>query len=560
MKPAQRTLLALLLIVAFGLVLRMWGIGFGLPFSYANDEYHEVLRALQLGSGGFNLERTGKGGFYYLLFVEYGIYFVWLKLMGVVNSAADFARYFVRDPSAFYYMGRASAAILGALTIALTFAVTRRAFSVGGAILAAVFLCVNQLHIDLSHRIGVDIPLACLVAATLIYAVRLAVDGTARDYIWAALFAALATTTKLPGAVLLLPLLTAHFYYVRRMGGGVREGMLSKHMWSGAALFAVVLIASNPGILFDGDLLSPLTGGYEETSMDGDGFEAADGSPARPSLFLFYLNVLLQSMGWPLFLISMAGLVYGIWKRTAGDVILVPFALVFYLIISSATSEFLYYPRYTLPIVVVLSVLAGRMLFELWQRYRLPNPVVALLLVAASIATPLIASVKHDHLLTQTDTRTLAKDWIEQHVPAGSKILIEGLKIKPVKGTAQLQDSAANLRRRIAYWRKVEPKQAKYLQIELQVLSGTTYELELITLDDVQSLKFYEDRGVEYFVVRPEMFLESRRRQPGSRRLVEALRSDPQVVKLNEFREEPDRRPGPAIEIYKLVRSTGDRS
>lgn len=547
----NRTTVFLLLIVAAGLALRLWGIDFGLPFSYANDEYHEVMRALELGSGGFNLERTGKGGFYYLLLLEYGIYFVWLKLTGVVQSSADFARHIVRDPSALYYMGRVTAAAFGALTIALVFAMTRKAFSVGAAFFAAIFVCANALHVDLSHRIGVDVPLACLTAAALYFALRLAIDGIARDYKWAALFAALATTTKLPGILLAVPLLTAHILYVRRSGGSPKQWLRSRDLWISVGLFALVLIVTNPGILFDKGLLSPFAPRPDDARAGA--FEEGE-FLVRPNLFVFYFDVMRASMGWPLFVASLAGLGYAMWKRTAADWVLVPFAVIFYVVIASTSSDVLYYPRYVLPILVVLAALAARLLCELWQNLARSNAVVATAVIGAVIAVPTIQAVREDHVLTKTDTRTLAKDWIEQNVPAGSRILIEGLKINPVKGTVQLQDTAEAIERRIAYWRKVEPKQAKFLQLELQVLEGRTFDLELIHLSDAESLETYERRGVEYFVVRPARFLESRRSDGGSVKLLKALRTDPRVTLVKKFSEQPLERPGPELEIYRLIR------
>ncbi len=73
---------ALFLVLGLACLLRLWGTWYGLPYSYYDDEYHEVMRALELGMGGFNFERTGKGGFYFLLFLEYGLYYVSLKAPG----------------------------------------------------------------------------------------------------------------------------------------------------------------------------------------------------------------------------------------------------------------------------------------------------------------------------------------------------------------------------------------------------------------------------------------------------------------------------------------------
>jgi 4-amino-4-deoxy-L-arabinose transferase-like glycosyltransferase len=202
------------LIVSLALLVRLWGTSYGLPFSYWSDEYHEVMRALELGTGGFNFERFSKGGFYFLLFFEYGLYFVFLKLAGVVATAEDFAEKFVRDPSAFYLMGRVTAALIGGITVASVFCLARRAYSMSAGLLAALFLAVNVLHIDLSRKIGVDVPMTMLATLALYFGLRIATDGRRSDYLLAALCAALAATTKATGVLLLLPLLVAHTYSV----------------------------------------------------------------------------------------------------------------------------------------------------------------------------------------------------------------------------------------------------------------------------------------------------------------------------------------------------------
>ncbi len=212
------------------LLLRLWGVWYGLPFLYVSDEYHEVMRALQLGTGSFNFERIGKGGFYFVLFFEYGVYFVLLKLAGVVASAEDFGRLFARDPSAFYLMGRATAALIGALTVAVVLQLTRRTYSTTAGMLAAAFLAFNVLHVDLSRRIGVDVPMTLLVTTALYFALQIVVTGRRRDYLLAALFAALATTTKLTGILVLLPLLLAHTYHVIGARGGLLGWWSSRNL------------------------------------------------------------------------------------------------------------------------------------------------------------------------------------------------------------------------------------------------------------------------------------------------------------------------------------------
>jgi hypothetical protein len=133
------------LLIALAFLMRLWGIWYGLPFSYWTDEYHELMRAMQLGAGSFNFARSSKGGFYLLLFFEYGLYFVILKIAGVVESTRQFAELFARDPTAFYLIGRATAALLGTVTVLAVFWLCRLAFSTAAGLIAAVFLTCRSL-------------------------------------------------------------------------------------------------------------------------------------------------------------------------------------------------------------------------------------------------------------------------------------------------------------------------------------------------------------------------------------------------------------------------------
>ena len=164
-------LIAIILLVAFA--LRVWGIWFGLPYVFHNDEGNEVLRALQLGTGQFNFQRIDKGVYFYLLFIEYGVLFVILNILGIVNSASEFGEYFIRDPSAFYLIGRVTTVVIGTATVFLVYKIGRLAYSTTTALFAAGALAINVLHAKLSHFVTVDVPLAFFTTAALFFAVRM---------------------------------------------------------------------------------------------------------------------------------------------------------------------------------------------------------------------------------------------------------------------------------------------------------------------------------------------------------------------------------------------------
>jgi hypothetical protein len=556
MRLTDRWLWALCAVVGIALVLRLWGIEYGLPLSYWTDEYHELMRAMQLGAGSFNFVRTTKGGFYLLLFFEYGVYFAVLKVLGVVASAREFAELFVRDPTMFYLIGRATAAFIGCVTVATVFWIARYAYSSLAALVGALLLAVNVLHVDVSHRIGVDVPMVAGAALALYFGLRIADEGGRRNYLWAAAFAALAVTTKLPGILVLIPLLIAHTYALSSTPAGVRGWFGSRDLWIALAVFVAILVATNPGVLGYVGLSGDPSGSPVRLAGPDELDDAPDfASDSRPNLHFFYFRVLLDSMGWPLLLSSLAALVWAVIRRNRADVMLLSYAVANYVAITTTSSENLFYPRYALPIILVMAILTGRMFADLLgalPRWRMMGGVVAL---ASLAAWPVWTASVADHALTLTDTRTIAKDWFEANVPAGAKVLVEGGKTGPKRESVQLRESRSSLERRIAYWKRVEPRQARFLEVKLATDDGSGYDLVLVRQQSMGTLEDYAAAGVEYFVVRPEYFAASRKAGSGPNRLIRDLRSDPRVTLLRRFVPVSSSYPGDTVEVYRLARN-----
>ena len=554
------TALILLAILAVAVGLRLWGVNWGLPLLLHNDEGNEVLRALRLGAGDFELQRVAKGGYFYLLFVEYGVLYLALRLFGIVGSPADFADFFVRDPTVFYLIGRTTTALIGAATVYLVYSLGRRAYSRAAGLWGAGLLAINVLHADLSHYIAVDVPMTFLAVATLYFAVRMVTEDRASNYAWAALFAALATTTKITAVLLLVPLLLAHFFHARAAGRPARFYFVGAPLLRAAAVFMITYVVTTPGIITHFGNVVSWTSGLFATTPDA-GVAASAGTPGAttasdyesPNLYRFYANVLLQSMGLPAFILCLAGILYAFVRRTAVDLVLLSYAACVYLAMAGTSDESLYYPRYILPAIPVLAILSGRVtddtLLRVRERYR---SVATVMTVAALAFMPLPQIVDANVLMTREDTRATAKKWIEAHVPADAKIFIEGTRTRPIEGTVPLNNSPGNLKARIAAYRDREPGKARYFDIERRVRAGPTYDLLTVSAyDELRDLQYYKSSGVEYFVLRPDAYPQSRRR-PHWPRLVAELRSDPETILLKRFSPVAGQTPGPLIEIYKV--------
>ena len=101
----RRNILILLMI---GLLVRLWGVHYGLPAVYNSTEYFIAKHALSLGA-----RKTLEPLFFiyptfyvYLMVLLYGLLFLLGKIAGIYATSSDFAFQFLTDPTSFYLLGR----------------------------------------------------------------------------------------------------------------------------------------------------------------------------------------------------------------------------------------------------------------------------------------------------------------------------------------------------------------------------------------------------------------------------------------------------------------------
>lgn len=550
----------LLSIVFIAIVLRVWGIWFGLPHLFHEDEDFEVIRALRLGTGDFDFTRIGKGGYFFLLFAEYVVLFFVLLATGTITSANEFAELYIKDPTAFYLVGRATTTAIGAATVYLTYRVGELAYSKNAGIIAALLLAVNITHASISHFVTVDVPMTFLALLTLYFALKISKSGLARDYRWAALFAALATTTKIPAVLLILSLLAAHYFSVAKNQGGALKQFFGRNLWQSIVIFLSVYLITTPGIvLYAEDLLWSIlsTFGFAPEVEVTSGNVELDSRAMwlHTNLFLYYIVALKDSMTWPIFLVAALGLAYAAVRRRPADWILTLFAVTTYVVISLSASINAFFPRYIVPAIPIFLLLAGRLLDDVFEKIlggrRSMVPLALVLLLAVwPTATIISANIK----MTMLDTRTVAREWFDANIPQNSKVFIEGWT-NPANSTIPLRRSEENLKRSIAALEGTDPGKAKYLRIELKVLSGKAYDLVIVKPMELEELAYYKRQGIQYFVLRPKAY-------PGSRiyfqweDLVAAIREDTDIQLIKSFDPEIESGPGPYIEIYRVLSNT----
>ena len=415
-KPVDRRIrahyLARALILSVGFALRLWGISFGLPNLHCRpDESTLVNKALAMGTGDLNPHFFNYPSFhFYVLACIYGFFFICGWASGAFSGIADFQRLFFTDPSAFYLIGRIFSALLGSVSIGVTYLIGRRLENERTGLLAAFFLSLAFLHVRDSHFLTVDIPATFYMLLGCLFALRHLTKSDSLDWLWSAVCCGLAASTKYNlGLFGFVPLVSVW------ISSRSQEGKPWAKLLGVAGAMLLVFVAASPFVLLDSSSF------WRDLSYERMHFSAGHGGIELPAGrgWLYHLRFTLRhALGWPLLLASLLGVGRMLWRRRPEGLVLLSGMLVYYAVAGSGRTVFM---RYMLPMVPLLCVAAGAVCQATVRRRDL-----AFLLVAALIAPSAHAVWQHDRLLTRPDTRLLAARWIEAEIPDGTSIAMHG--------------------------------------------------------------------------------------------------------------------------------------
>ena len=543
----------LVLVLATAVGLRLWGVFFGLPHVYNEDEGFEVYRAMRLGTGSFDLDRWGKGGYYILLFAQYGVYFVFLLATGAVSGIWDFATHFVTDPSPFWKIGRVTTALMGAATVLFAWWQGKKMGGAWAGLFSAWFLAWSFLHVRDSHFITVDVPMALFTFWALI---MLAEDAAGRRPLNPYLFppvAAFAMACKFPAVLLAIPYVLACL-----MRGGLRgeRGLLTRASLLPGIATVVLYLALNPGILLHlSGVMALVSGEFVET-------EAFAGTET-PNLWAFYGEALLDSQGVALLLAAMAGLAVALVRERGAAVIHLSFMIVFFVSLAVAGSGRLYYDRYAIPLLPGLCVFAGLALAAAMERVRLRWAAGALACAAAAllVVEPGASAVRDNRELVRGDTRTRTLEWIEANVADGTRILLEGFPEADSTLSVPLTNTRANIERIVERLKETDPGKALFWELRLKSHGPPAYDLVTVRHFELWgTLAEYRSAGVRYAVLRQNRFVvggptAGRQQDTMESRysFYRTLQDDEDAALVASFYPERDGLTGPPVEVWRLT-------
>jgi dolichyl-phosphate-mannose-protein mannosyltransferase len=403
----------LFLILLLALLIRIWN--FDYPAWMFSDEQNVIDRALLLGHQGINPKWfTYPSLFLYLLFILDGCFYVLGTLSGAFASPEEFAAFYFSHPLALHLVGRGLALFCGLACLTLTYQLGRETWGTGVGLAAVALLAVSPIY-AFSSRIAKPDVLMALLTLLAAWAIVRYLSTERNRWLWAAGVAVgLAASTKYLAGVSIMWLVAAPWLR-NGWSGAVRQGGMA------LCVAAAAFLIGTPFAILDWPTFS---GFFQKVA--GLMHTTWYGSEDRIGYQYYLLESLPLGLGWPAMLAGLVGLGRWLIVGREQERLLAGFVAVYYACIGYAThvGDFFILPIYP------LWVLAGADLLRLAvARLQVVRPTVVPWFVGSMVIVfllpPVLVTVKETVLIRARDTRELAGQWIQQHIPAGTRILSE---------------------------------------------------------------------------------------------------------------------------------------
>jgi len=404
----------LTLIIIVGLLVRIWGIGFGLPGTYGPSSEGIIIRnALSFGSGNLvPLYSTYGPIASYILLIFYGLYYILGYFYGLFSSTQDFAISYFIDPSIFYLIGRIINAIISSISIYLTYSLCNKLLSKHFSMLTALLFALSYLPIAAGHIIMADnlcvlFNLLIMINLTTFYKTL-----NINNILVSVFLGILSTLTKYYSILIFIPIIISLFYYYKKNRKNIFI-IVSK-------IFIIclgTLIIFAPYIFFHFNIF------IQDILMVLQVNENSNSSFINNiASYIYFL-----SNGWGFgpvfFILSIVGIAVSIKRMQFQYILLISFPLTFILYLSLNR----YVARWLLQILPMFLILCaiGTNYITSYIKNEFQRKLLILVIVFFGF-TFIIPDVFHFlFLINKKDTREIAYDWISENIDESSIIILD---------------------------------------------------------------------------------------------------------------------------------------
>lgn len=382
----RRWLSALLLLLLFlgGLVVRMIGLDWGLPYVEHFDEPALVKTVVRMVQNGDPNPHTFlyPSLMFYLLALATRLHAWWGIQQGIYQSIMDLPADtfgFTIAPGVYIWQ-RAVTAILGALTVPATFLLGRAMFDRRVGLLGALLVMLATFHVFHSHLITADAPTGLWVVLAVLAAWQIVKSGAPHGYLLGGVATGLATGTKYNAVAVALAVAVAHLLYWRRKSLG------RPLLWliASGSTAALAFLVTTPYALLD---WSAFIGGlrFNAQHYAGGGHGDFIGRWRLDQYSLYLWTDGLRPLGS---VVALVGLPLLVWRFPRQSLVLLVVVVAEMLLLMAQVVNFV---RNLLPVFPLMLLLAAAGAVALADRIRRPSlQQIALLLLALALLGPQI--------------------------------------------------------------------------------------------------------------------------------------------------------------------------
>ena len=438
-------------ILVFAFLLRCYGIWYGLPYLYSPDPNSVDEQCIMtpvmnmLFTGDINPHWAGFPShiIMYFLAILLGLINIflygYLRLIGLVHGIPHFFIFLktqIVSYTAFaYFVGRLVMAILGTITIYFVYAIGKKLFNTAIGILASLCLAIAPLHVLHSKVIRPDITTTLMILIALYCLYIFDENKKNKDIlIYCYLSAGFAIATKYTSILIIVPVLIYCFMMDIKEKNVLTLSYIIDFLKlktnSSRALFYIFFAFFITSSFVFLDFRQTLINFLIETRKEHIGQERLGGLLNH---IWYFKGVLINGIGGLFFTVfACMGLMLIAARRSYKHYLLLLFPTLYYIVMVGFGNLRFY--RWLIPILPFEAMLFGVGLYTLYRyliNFNFLKPhknTIVLLCTIVMIGSSLPAIVHDIHegvLLTRKDTRTIAKEWIEDNVPENARIAVE---------------------------------------------------------------------------------------------------------------------------------------
>ncbi len=434
-----------LLILLAAAILRVVGLWHGYPHAWS-DEFNFVHRALAVGKGDLAPQDFTRPVFFvYLLFIEYGLFYLFGLAANWWSSTEQFAIEYLRSTAYLVILGRALCVLFSLATVWVVYRLSLRHFGQLAALIAGTWLAVNFGHVSMTQTLNADVAAGFFAVLGLYALLNYIETQQRRDLVLAAVAIGAGTATKYYPIVMVVSIFIAVLASERNALSGAGQwlrysGAVCNRLLIAAAVILATCFVLTPFNFLHADGMSLIVDEFRAMSNWIIATVTGSEAPARPVelraksnhaegvVHYFKLLFMTKSLGPIQATMAIAAIGYCLLSRNARKTVIVIFPLLL-IALSIVNRPGFADVRHQVPMFPQLAVAVGVAVAALVDRLpRRKTQITALtlsLLMVVAVFTTLDGLWK-----AKPDARTLAKNWIEANLPPDSKILLMNYTVR----------------------------------------------------------------------------------------------------------------------------------